>query len=425
MLPSRQRNTSSREQEDLPNESLSSLELTKDPPLRYCSQGVKPKCTQSRWLSTYVDVPSHSIIIEEYFLDFITAEPLRKETFSLFLPQTFTERIIGKPVCIAALNQYIILQYIKGNSPYLHFIYFDTDGNTAQFFEDDSKYFQRGFTSLYAVECLMSPRLDVALFRLPQPVMSDRRWSKLLRADISSLGDSSLRIKNLCESHLRDRQNQTVAFDPKHPSNVAFLLVDTYCSKCKILYYDVQNRKTISERNQVIDSHRSNVAGGDDDSDDSDDSGIENVHYFLHQCNASYCQSGDLLILVCVVYAAMLPEEAMIKICIFDAGSLQMTGPAHLRTICNLPFPVRGLDSSKHWFFPVFSPCDSELAVWFFQKNAPPIAVVSPIRMNMPFTLMTLCRANIRKRCPHNKIPLLPLPKSMASFLKFIYDSKS
>ena len=380
----------------------------------FYSQGIKPKCVESRWFSTYVDETNHCIILEEYYLDYNTAKCLGKESYTINLPEDFKDRIIGKPVCIGSKGDHVILQFIKGRDPYLHFMHFNIATNAAQMFEDEAHYFNRGFTSLYSVECLISPGLTSILFRLPQPVMSDRKWSKMLKADIKCDVEKDIFIKNVKVSFLRDRQNQTVAFDPKHPHNVTFILVDTYCSKCHIMRFDVQQRKTLSEKKQMID-HRS--AYNKHEVSEADDE--DTVSYFLHQCNAAYCQSGDVLVLVCVIFAPTLPEEAMLKISFFDAQELTLRTYCHLKAIRNLPFPMRGLDSSKHWFYPVFSPGDSEVSVWFFQKGAPPIISASSLKVPKQCDLKAMCRTVIMNVCPRHKVQHLPLPSSLQLFLRF------
>ncbi|ELT91336.1 hypothetical protein CAPTEDRAFT_224132 [Capitella teleta] len=388
--------------------------------LTYCSEGVKPKCTQSRWLHCYVDAAQHAIIIEEFFLDFYTAKAYAKVELVLSLPESFSARIIGRPVCIACLDQHLILQYGHADSRHLHFIYYNATTDTAQFFDDGSEYLERAFTALHSVECLMSPSLTCALFRLPQAAMSDRKWSKLLKAEIAQNGSEELRFGNVRECFLRDRQNQTVAFNPRVQENiVTFILIDNYCATAQFLVYDIESKKTAKEFQLSISSR------GTRRTDEENGNEEEKVYYHLHQCNAAYCRSGDVLVLLCVVYSHMLPEEAMIKLCFFDAETFELNGVPQLRSIRNLPFPIRGLNSAKDWFYPVFSPCDSRVAVWMFQKNAPPVICASACRFKKPFTLKKLCRAAVCRVCLAHKIHQLPLPAQLLSFLKFATEKET
>ena len=365
-------------------------------------QGVKPKCVQGRWLTSRVDRKQHVLLITQY----ASARSLRAVCQSIPLPENFTEHIIGRPVCIGCRENLYIIQYITERCKYLRFMLVDLHAKSLQLFEDGEKYFNRDFAAICPVECMITPELSQVLFRLPQSIMSSRKWSKMLSAKISTgttdANGSQYRVENIrCES-LRDRRNQAVAVDPRYANRIAHILVNSYCSKCNIMMYDLSSRKNVGENEHRLHNrqyyHEASSSEG---------------YYFLSQCNADYCRSGDVLVLLCIVTSS-LDSQTFVRLYMFNADSFHLTQFVEHSTQ-QMELKLR----DHQLIVAIPSVCDQYVRLWALEKGHTPRDLQVTARLPMPLTLQALCRAVILHCSDPDSLQKLNLPPKLLAYVQF------
>ncbi len=271
----------------------------------YSFPGVKPKCLQGRWLETKLNVTRDvlTINIDEYFWDKESTQ-----VCCVTVPDCLKERIIGRLICVACHDDIYIVQYITEKCKYVRFLSIDGRNSSVHCFKEAERYFRKDFAAFSPIECLLAPGRTKALFRLPQPIMSSRKWSKMLSANIT-LGLDGVRVGDIISDGLRDRRNQGVAFNPLRSGQVTFVLLDEYCKNCTLAQFNINSKERSSRERKVSlnPSTVSRVAGGSSEADDSeaDDDSLtdEPAYYFLQQCNIDFCRDGEILALCCVVRA--------------------------------------------------------------------------------------------------------------------------
>lgn len=295
----------------------------------YIFTGVKPKCVQGRWLDTKVDAVNRVIVILEYF-----GNQRSVEICSAVIPDCIKERIIGRPICVACYDDIFVVQYVTEKCKFVRFFMIDSTKFSAQCFEDAEHYFHRDFASVCPAECLINPGLTKALFRLPQPIMSSRKWSKMLTANISAKVEGTgegVHIDNVQSDGLRDRKNQAVAFHPLHTGRVAHVLLGEYCINCKILLYDLSSKKNILQKelklhfelDQLEPAKDEHESESDSDSDSGSSCYEEPTYHFLLQCNIDYSKNGEILALCCVVQSYDA-TESLVRIFLFSSRDLEL-----------------------------------------------------------------------------------------------------
>ena len=388
----------------------------------YIFTGVKPKCVQGRWLETKIDSTHKAVVIHEYFTN---QKSVRICT--ALIPECVKERIIGRPICVACYDDIFVVQYITDKNKFVRFFMIDSSKCSVQCFEDAEHYFHKDFASVCPVECLINPGLTKALFRLPQPIMSSRKWSKMLTATISSNPESirdGVHIDNVHSDGLRDRKNQAVAFHPLHTGRVAHILLDEYCVNCKILLYDLSTKRNIIQKELKLifdaDSVESTFDGQDTDECESDsetdsDCCQEPAYFFLVQCNVDYSKNGEILALCCVVQSQD-HLDSYARIFLFSSENLNLLQKQQY----NLKeFNVKILNDKRQLIAPVFSPCDSSVSPWLLERGLCPKPLDADLLLPKRPYLQGICRSTILRVCRSENLSKLGLPAKLMNFLLF------
>lgn len=409
-------------------------------------RGVKPKCTEGRHYSAKVVGGDHTLVIQE-----TTATDEKCPSFKIGLPCSNSEecmrppglygrlfkrriskpgthlpctlhtRIIGKPIVIACRGNIMVLQYISNNWPIVRFLLVNTESVTAQCMEDSERYFLQQFVTICPVECLISPNFRKILFRLPQPIMNARSWSKLLSTDISVDSDSICHVSDIKADGLLDTQNQAVAFDPRHPCCVTFLIVDEYCTTCQLRTYDVNTKTTLLQNSCRLNRFKPTPTNRAEVSDNSGSEEEQDRYRFLLKCYVDYSKSGDIIVLSCVVKDGGLTSRKLFSyLYFFNSDTLQMMSTVTTEVPVEI-FSHRGLfDARKHWFGLMFNATDTEVSVSFLEYGTcvenPPILTVSLPKRHQ---LKAMCRQVILQACTEGSVENLPLPTPLVNFLRF------
>ncbi len=376
--------------------------------------GVKPKCVQGRWLDTHFETKTGTLTITEHFLE-------REKQVTLVQAQLLScimkDRIIGKITCIACSGSVFVLQYITKISRFIQFLllHASSDNTLMVPFEDEEHYFHRDFIAVCPVECLINYGLKKVIFRLPQPIMSSRKWSKMLTANLDlSSNEKTNALKITCEG-LRDRRNQAVAFHPHHPDEVVHVLLNEYGSVCKINLYNLKTKKIRLQTEYRFDTKETpnDRASESDDSDNYEESGTP----FLVQCNVDFCKSGEFLVLCCSVKSNFTKSEQQLKSYVISANTLQLVRAESLTLRGSLEVIT---NHTKQLIAPVFSSCDSSVDLWFLEMGKPPKPLNFKMRLPKTPNLQGLCRETIIKACLEENVENLPLPPKLHQYLKFI-----
>ena len=391
----------------------------------YLFTGVKPKCVQGRWLDTEVDSVYKAIVIREFFTNQKSVDICRAN-----IPECIKERIIGRPICVACYDDIFVIQYITERSKFVRFFMIDSTKCSVQCFEDAEHYFHKDFASVCPVECLINPGLTKALFRLPQVIMSSRKWSKMLTANIAPsaerIGDG-VHIDNVQSDGLRDRKNQAVAFHPLHTGRVAHVLLDEYCINCKILLYDLNTKKNIAQKELKLtfemhhmdsekDTHEPESSDEADSDSDSDYSCYEEpTYHFLVQCNIDYSKNGEILALCCAVQSHDA-TDSFVRIFLFSSHNLDLLQKQQY----NLKdFNIKIVNDKRQLIAPIFSPCDSSVSPWLLERGMCPRPLNVDLRLPKLPDLQGICRGAILRVCRSENLSKLGLPIKLVNFLRF------
>ncbi len=384
--------------------------------LEFVTQCVKPKCTTGRWLDVQVDRKLHRLILQEY----IHPTSRQCESTHISLPADFKERVVN-PVCIGLNDNICIIQYITKAGKFVRFFLVDLSTLTIKLFEDGEHYINKDIASIFPVECLISPSKSTVIFRLPQPVMSARKWSKMLSAELivsdSETGGYMYDITNIKGYKLRDRKNQAVAFDPRYEKQLTHVLLDEYCVKCTIMVYDLSTRKGVTEKTHKL-VRRLSVSEANSGSDSDSSSGWEDEYHFLLECNIEYSHSGEVFIVCCLVQNTD-QTQTLIRNFIFDSNSLHLIGNMETNlSKSNIKVYV----VMKQLFVPIFSAGDRNVSVWHLEKHHPPrkVGISCEVPLLGPPRLQCACRTVIVERCGMmQSLNKLNLPPRLISFLQF------
>ena len=387
----------------------------------YIFTGVKPKCVQGRWLDTKVDAGNRTIVIQEYF---INQNPV--DVCSAVIPDCIKERILGRPICVACYDDIFVVQYVTEKCKFVRFFMIDGTKGTAQCFEDAEHYFHKDFAAVCPVECLINPGLTKALFRLPQPIMSSRKWSKMLAANISPNTEGTregVHIDNVQSDGLRDRKNQAVAFHPLHTGRVAHVLLDEYCINCKILVYDLSTKKNIVQKelkftfdlDQLEPAKDKSESETDSDSDSDSSCYEEPTYHFLIQCNIDYSKNGEILALCCVMQSHD-STESLVRIFLFCSHDLELLQKQQYDL---KDFNVCIVDDKRQLIAPIFSPCDSSVSPWLLERGMCPRSLNVDLRLPKLPDLQGICRGTILRACRNENLTKLGLPIKLINYLKF------
>ena len=380
--------------------------------------GVKPKCTQGRWIDTHFETSTGTLSIKEHFLERKTQVTLVRAK----LPSLVNDRIIGRITCIACSGSVFVLQYITQKSKFIRFLLINAAcaDTLVVPFEDTEHYFHKDFTAVCPVECLINAGLTRAIFRLPQPIMSSRKWSKMLTANLELSSDEKFNLLKLTCEGLRDRRNQAVAFHPRHPDEVVHILLNEYGSTCKINVYNLKTRTIKLQAEYRLDI-KEMPNDGTSESNDSD-SNEESDTPSLVQCNMDFCKSGEFIVLCCNLKLNLSRREQQLKLHIISAHSLQL-----VRTENQTLQGSRGIISNmtRQLITPVFSPCDSKVDLWFLEIGKPHKPLDFQMRLPKIPNLQGLCRETILKACHIEEVEKLPLPPKLHQYLKFNVSIKT
>ena len=414
-------------------------------------RGVKPKCTEDRHYSVKVVDDGRSIVIHETTLrddpgspSFTVALPCSKQEEckrpvglygrlfkrriskpAIHPPCTAHTSIVGIPIVIGCRGNVMILQYISNNWPIIRFLLVNLKTVTGHCLEDSERYFLQQFVTKCPIECLISPNITKILFRLPQPIMTTRSWSKLLSADVSVDNDGICQYSDIKADGFTDRQNQAVAFDPRQPCCVSFLTVDDCCTNCQLQIYDVGTKTTLMQNSCKLSRFRPVSSDRGEGSDDAGSDGETQDRYrFLLKCHMDYCKSGEVIVLCCVVKedGGLTSRKLFSHVYFFDSDTLALMSTASTEVPLEI-FSRRGLfDARKHWFGLVFDAADTTVSVSFLEYGTcvqnPHILTVSlPKRHRL--NLKSMCREVILQTCHVGSIGKLPLPCSLIDFLRF------
>ncbi|KAI0220445.1 hypothetical protein LSAT2_028051 [Lamellibrachia satsuma] len=411
-------------------------------------RGVKPKCTEGRHYSVKVADSDHILVIQE------TTTQEKSPSYKISLPCSNSEecrrpaglygrlfkrriskprthppctahtRIIGRPIVIGCRSNTMVLQYLSDNWPIVRFLLVNIKSGTVKSLEDSERYFLQQFVAICPIECLISPGFSKILFRLPQPIMNTRSWSKLLSTDMSVDSDGICHVGDIKADCLSDRQNQGVAFDPRRPCCVTFLMVDEYCTKCELRTYDVSTKMTLLQNSCRLSRFKPVQTEHEETSDDSgsDEEVQEPDRYrFLLKCYVDYCKSGDVIVLCCVVKDGGLTSRKLYScLYFFNSDTLQLMNTA----ITEVPVEIFSrrclFDARKHWFGLIFNAADTKVSVCFLEYGTcvenPPILTVSLPKTHQ---LKAMCRQVILQACTVGSLDKLPLPGSLINFLHF------
>lgn len=378
---------------------------------QYDCQGVKPVCVQGRFFTVMPFADRSRIIMLEFEQTKHHADQLCSKfadnMMVLELPKGLQrEGIIGKLVCIGCRDNLFVIQYITRRCKYLRFLLVNSVDGSVQMFEDTHQYFIRDFHMSSPVECLISPDMTTFLFRLPQNIMTCRKWSKLIQGVVKIPKNSHgvTEVIGTEDSFLRDRKFQNLVYDNNFPNTVIISLVDEFCSKCKFSVYNLTEK--IETTNKV---HRLE----DESVGDSDVDAEETTYYLLHQCSTTICRSGEILVLMCVVTDNR--QRPYLRIFTYNTQTLCGIKKSNHK-LTNIILPLL----KSEIFSPVFTVCDLYLQVWQMRKCQPSIKVYSS-SLPKPILLKSSCRAVILRNIPKEHIDTLSLPVSLISYLKFIH----
>ena len=390
----------------------------------WCFQGVRPKCLQNRWTNCILCKRTQTLDIHVHASDNIGADVL--VCHSVKVPESiFKERIIGPLVCIGAKDDLYVVQYITTQCSYIRFLFIDTTAGTSTTFEDRVHYFNKDFVTEFPVECLINPTTTRILFRLPQSILSLRKWSKMLVSDIRQGSCGTYMSSDIYDARFRDRRNQTVCFDPRFPSRVVYMLVNEYCSDVKITVVDVENENIVKQENRQLlykasgsDPFRPSLSDVPCHKEDFDsDSDSENEQFRLIGCNGDFCQSGEYMALLCSVERhALLKNKGLLKVFVFDAN---------LFNIQIIHSQMFHLAMGKHTLtFPSFSRCDTSFSIRFGFKGQMVHQLPGTVEIPKPGNLQAICRMVILQHCQPKNLCKLGLPQKLHSFLRFSFSSK-
>ncbi len=380
--------------------------------MQFMRQCVKPKCTQDRWMDIQVDTKLHCLILQEY------TNPIQMEgeTKHISLPADFKEKIIN-PVCIALKDDICIIQYFTNSVKFVRFFLVHLSTMKMQMFEEAEHYIDKDIASISPVECLISPNKSKVIFHIPQPILSQRKWDKILSASLVESEGFMYRITNVQGVQPRHRSNRAVAFDPRYPNRLTHVLLDDYCCKCSIVIYELNTQEEVTQKTQTlmkISSACENSSGSDSDSSSEWDC---YSYRFLSDCHADYSHNGDTFALCC-----LMKNETLVRLFLFDSNTLYLIRSTEKKL---KKLKTNFYVSRKHMFVPIFSAGDKEVTVWHLEKHYPPRKLDIFCRVPLLGTpsLQSVCRTVIREVCGvKQSLNKLHLPPKLLSFLQFKHE---
>ena len=335
------------------------------------------------------------------------------------------ERIIGKLTCTGISGELLVVQYMTEKWKYLRFLLVNLKTHSVQCFDDGEFYVNKSFTKVGAIQTLISPDRSLVLVRLPQWLLCSRKWSKMLCADLSKTDtDADYSISNIYAVRLRDRKNYCVAWDPRKEHDVLFITADDYGQRVKILLYDMMEKTELKQNVARLNPVARRLDDSSEDDDDDEDGSV------LHQCNVSYCRSGDFFVLCCLCGSSLHSSQYQIHVSIFDADTLLLK----VHFTYNIPLKIVKFIHAiqTDWkpedlgecalFAPMFSKCDSMVTIYampfsVLQHTLPLCTYKLP---KVPH-LQSLCRAEVLRNLQGNAVHELPIPTKMEHYLKFSY----
>ena len=379
--------------------------------------GVHSVYCNNKIFTTKVDGERKQLVITEFVPgDHISYVSDISSVCHVTLPDELCEeRIIGQPVCIGCQDRLLLFQYLTSSKRYLRFFALDLEAEKISTFEDSDQFFNKDLFVVSPVECLISPSRQICLLRLPQTVMTVRKWSKLMQLRTLEL-NSPITPKNeilgTVPSKLRDRRHHMIAFHPHSEGRLVTALVDEFCSKCKFLVYDMPTSKVLMEKTHRLGERSLTVS--EFDSDDSE--GEDSTYYILHQCGLSFCRSGELLTIHCTGIDSR--QNAFARILFYDSDTLKgITSKLVILTTIQLPF------SNSDVFSQIYSVCDSELHLWHLKRGKRPISCVLSVTLPKITCLKALGRAAVLRNVAPKYVLDLPLPGALLRYLQ--YDKPS
>lgn len=396
--------------------------------MEFVFEGVKPECLNGRFFNADLDRDAGILMIKEFFQKHIASDSATsildrnniKVTFIKMEEDYCQTRIVGKPVCIGCRDCLLLFQYITVDCRFIRFFLVDVLTGNVIYFEDTQRFFNRDMASVSPLESIVCPDKRTILIRLPQTVLTCRKWSKLMQVEYSQAPsrvqnvpnevnkDGSFSVSGTASSCLRDRKFQAIAAHPIKPCLVFTAVVDEFCSKCKFTVRDVCSKSLILEKTHRL-GERSRTYLESDSNSDSDE---EETYFLLHQCTMASSRQGDIIALCCFV--ADNKQSTFIKLFLYETGTMHSVTSHVIRSeFVSLPL------MKTEFFSPVMSICDESCSVCHFKRGSVAMKSLCTIRLPRPPNLMRLCRAIILRNTPNLGLASLPLPNKLLKFLRF------
>jgi hypothetical protein len=287
-------------------------------------------------------------------------------------------------------------------------------------------YFKRNFYMIGPLECLVSPNKKVLLFRLPQNLMTCKKWSRIQLATFDESFNSVEFKPAVADIHrcaLQDRRFQALAFNPRNSAMLVLVLVDEFCSKCKFRIYDFIQAKEVflkihrlGDRSTTIHTTKGQDLDDDNACTDTDSSDEDNTYYHLQQCSVAITRDTDVIILCCIVIDNR--QTPYVKMYLYGSDDLHCVASFQQNVSGPISAPTIRLLQDEPYTL-VISTCDSTMAVWNRSLYTPTPKCVFVAKIPHKVCLKSLCRKVIQRHTDTSEICNLPLPRSLLDYLQF------
>lgn len=383
--------------------------------------GTKPEYVQGRFINIHTYFTERKFALREFeaIPNFESTTISRKYMVVKYchyfsMPSDFEiGRMMGQMTCIGCVGDIFIAQYVTSDkhARFVKFVVIDRRSKQVTAFEDTHHFFHRDSATVSPLECLLSPDKMVCLLRLPQSILSPKKWSKLLickkTQEQEPVGHQNP-IIGTSPSSFRDRKFQLMSFDPQHPSKLLTVLLDSYCSKCKFSMHDFHVRKDVLQCSRKLYlTKQEKETGSDSDSEDE-----ELRYFFLQDCSMTYCRSGDTILISCTVIDNM--SNKFLNVYFFNSTTLKLVGSEE--------FSLSSFQLKKHeMLVPVFSVCDSKVTFWLMEREQAEFTQLFTCNVPKPINLKSFCRSVINQAIARNMYSqsTLPLPPSLIKYVHF------
>ena len=392
------------------------MALPTDTP-KFTFDGVNPICVEGRFLKAKLTARNTVLVIEEFALDVKTYEkqPRLCKQFNIPMPDNVfngegRDRLIGKPLCIGAHKQFIILQYATTLCQYIKFMVVDTQRSLARVCQMTSRQFLREYILKAPLECYLETDAPSCLVRLPTAMLLSQRSFNLQTVlfnrsnDVDnyiSIGNSMLgfddfddivSVKNTCYLNIIPMEN----------GKVLLISVNSFCTKLAFEILDTASLRTtelITQSTEVV-----------------------------HECcclhtRACKTHTGDLLCVVCLTVGKIDDFVVAWRLHFFSFDGItyeSVSKQCHDVTKWFKPAGKLHEKSSGEIMLTV-SQSDTSLEVWHVNRQCQ-IELILEIRLARRHVqcLKSICRSVILQHINQWDLPKLGLlPSSLKSYLLF------